>query len=255
MAPMLAVDPVVSPAASPGDASRARLIRQRPGASPALQTRRARSANLDSLAIGAPLTAAFVGMLLAEAGAAANGGQEAIAQAGAATGSGPQPGELEPGSISHGGLPMPAAGEGVAAGGGSQQAALDPVSVDTAAAAAALPQVEAGGGGRADGAASEVSAGVAGKAGTAGALSGNVTLFSPDDGATDGAAPPGEDGGTGGAGPIGDHVTGSNGDDVIHGTPGDDHIAGGAGDDVIFGHEGDDTLLGETGRASCRERV
>ena len=92
----------------------------------------------------------------------------------------------------------------------------------------------------------KVPAAVVGKADAAGAASVSVTLFNLADGTTDGSQHP-DDSGSGAPGTIGDHVTGSDGDDVIHGTPGDDHIAGGDGDDVINGHEGDDTLLGEDG--------
>ena len=48
-------------------------------------------------------------------------------------------------------------------------------------------------------------------------------------------------------GRIGAVITGTNGDDVIHGTPFDDNLSGGPGNDTIFGHEGDDLLDGGTG--------
>jgi Ca2+-binding RTX toxin-like protein len=71
-----------------------------------------------------------------------------------------------------------------------------------------------------------------------------------------GAPPEGFDLGQGGAtdvdgaeqkGRIGSVITGTTGDDVIHGTPFDDHLSGGDGNDTIFGHEGDDLLDGGTG--------
>ena len=48
-------------------------------------------------------------------------------------------------------------------------------------------------------------------------------------------------------GRIGAVITGTTGDDVIHGTPFDDNLSGGPGNDTIFGHEGDDLLDGGTG--------
>jgi Ca2+-binding RTX toxin-like protein len=248
MAAALAPDHVKAPTAVPEDPVATRLPRRAPGLGTAPYGRRPRAANLDSLAIGAPLTAAFVGVLLAEAGVAGSGAQAPGAQSGATAAGGLAQGEAGPSATVHGKLPAMAAGSdgAVLGAAGSHQAALDPVSASAASAEAALPQVGTASG-RADGAASEVSAALGGQAGSAGGASFSMTMLNLDDGATDGGATDGDSDGDGATGTIGDHVTGGDGDDVIHGTPGDDHIAGGAGDDVIFGHAGDDTLLGETG--------
>ena len=195
MAPALAADHVMASAAVPDDAPTRRLPRQSAGPAIAPNGRRGRAVNLDSLAIGAPLTAAFVGALLAESGLAASSGQDPGAQTGAVGGAGGlQPGEAGPGATGHSGLPQAPASESATAGGAAaQQAALDPVAAGASPAAAALPPAESGGGGRADGAASEVSAAVGGKAATAGAAGGSITLLSLDAGAPDGTAGPGDD--------------------------------------------------------------
>jgi Ca2+-binding RTX toxin-like protein len=249
MAPALAADRTIAPTSLPDDAPATRLPRRAPGVAGVPDARRGRALNLDSLAIGAPLTAAFVGVMLAESGSASNGARQSDAAADGISRAAAAPrAEGEPGAVIHDGLPVAAvSGESVIAGApAAQPAALDPVvAAGAGSAVAALPQGPAGAGGTADGAASEVSAAVGGKAGMAAAASVSVSLFNLDDGQA--AATPSPDDGSGETGTIGDYVTGGAGDDVIHGTPGDDHIAGGAGDDVIYGHEGDDTLLGQTG--------
>jgi Ca2+-binding RTX toxin-like protein len=245
MAPSWMADQTNAAPAGAGMAAARDLPRRRTAASPLPAGARARRPNLDSLAIGAPLTAAFIGVLLAEAGAVASdpaGTADGVSAVG-----GSQAGDLGASSGRAAQLPpAPDAGGGATTGATSgQQAALDPVSVGAPPPEAATAAGIAAGAELPSPAASEVSAGVSAKAGAAGGSSVNMTMLGLDDGASGGDTPqPGEDGSTG---TIGDHVTGSDGDDVIHGTPGDDHIAGGAGDDVIYGHDGDDTLLGETG--------
>jgi Ca2+-binding RTX toxin-like protein len=203
---------------------------------------RAGRPSLDSLAIGAPLTAAFVGVLLTQAGHAA--GESAGVESGVSATRDARTSEVEASSSSAGGLPAAGGGsEALAAGAASAQAAaLDPVSVSgVPPQPAAVAEAAAGGGGSAGPAASEVPAGVGANAALGGGSTFSMTQLSLDDGVPD--EPP-TDPSDGNGGTIGDHVTGSPGDDVIHGTPGDDHIAGGAGDDVIFGHAGDDLLDG-----------
>ncbi len=245
MAPSWAAEQAVEPTVV-DDAPGARLPRRRPAGAAAPDGRRPRSFGLDSLAIGAPLTAAFVGALLAEGGHAAGG---APAGQGEASGvRGPTDAASEAGARSAGGLPqLPAGSGGTAASGGSsgQQAAVADGAAAPAVGVAGLPQLADGGGGRADGAASEVSAGISSKADAGSGISVGMTLVSLGAGPADEGAP--DDGDDTGGGTIGDHVTGSDGDDVIHGTPGDDTILGGDGDDVIHGHAGDDLLDGGNG--------
>jgi Ca2+-binding RTX toxin-like protein len=217
--------------------------RRAAGAAPA--GTRAGRPNLDSLAIGAPLTAAFVGVLLAQTGQAA--GESAVAENGVSGVRDARAGDVEASSSSAGRLPAAGSGsEALAAGAASAQAAaLDPVSVSGPPPQAAPESQGVAGGGQAAGtASSEVSAGIGATTGVAGGSSFSMTQVSLDDGVPD---EPTTDPGEGNSGTIGDHVIGSPGDDVIHGTPGDDHIAGGAGDDVIFGHDGDDLLDGGSG--------
>ena len=213
------------------------------GAAPA--GARAGRPSLDSLAIGAPLTAAFVGALLAQAGQAA--GEAAGADSGVSAARGARAGDVEAGARATAGLPAAgSAGDALAAGpAATQAAALDPVSVsDVPPPTAALPEA-AGGGGQAPAIATpEVAAVAEAQAAQAGGSNFSMTMLSLDDGAPQ---PPPIDPGDDDGGPIGDHVTGTPGDDVIHGGPGDDQISGGAGDDVIFGHDGDDLLDGGSG--------
>lgn len=217
--------------------------RRAAGAAPA--GARAGRPNLDSLAIGAPLTAAFVGVLLAQAGQAAS--ESAVSGNGVSGVRDARAGDLEASSSSAGRLPAAGSGsEALAAGAASAQAAaLDPVSVSGPPSEAAPESQGVAGSGQAAGtAASEVSAGIGATTGVAGGSSFSMTKVSLDDGVPE---EPTTDPNEGNSGTIGDHVIGSPGDDVIHGTPGDDHIAGGAGDDVIFGHDGDDLLDGGSG--------
>ena len=85
MSTALAPDRVAAPTTVPDDPPATRLPRRAPGLSTTPYGRRPRAANLDSLAIGAPLTAAFVGVLLAEAGSAGSGAQAPEAQPGHGT--------------------------------------------------------------------------------------------------------------------------------------------------------------------------
>jgi Ca2+-binding RTX toxin-like protein len=243
MAPSLMTDRALAVTSGTPEAAMAHLPRRR-AAGVAPVGARGRP-NLDSLAIGAPLTAAFVGVLLAQAGQAA--GDSAVAEDGVSAARDARASDVEASSSSAGGLPAAGSGsEALAAGPASAQAAaLDPVSVNgVPPETTAVPQAAAGGDQAAGTAASEVSAGVGAKAALAGSSTFSMTQLSLDDGVPE---EPATNPGDGNSGTIGDHVTGTPGDDVIHGTPGDDYIAGGAGDDVIFGHAGDDLLDGGTG--------
>ena len=218
--------------------------RRRP--TPAPEARRARSANLDGLAISAPLTAAFVGVVVAQ-GMAGKLGQTAGAGDGAAAapvrGSGPN------------GEPALRGGEGAAAKLPAGETATL-VGARREAASEASPR-ESEPPGKTGMSGTETRDGPSLEPGApAGSISEGMPVAGPQvnlsfggmsaqtdlPGSDDGSAGSGGSGGT-----IGDHVGGTDGDDVIHGTDGNDHLSGGAGDDVIHGHGGDDVLDGGIG--------
>jgi Ca2+-binding RTX toxin-like protein len=218
--------------------------RPAPRRAPAPAERRPR-ANFDSLAIGAPLTAALVGVLLADGeGALAVPGLNGDGAGGATAANRIQPGTVV---TSHPGVaavqldgPSNGAAETFSA---SASDAVDPVAPSAAAAAPETAE---------EGAAGGLAAPPAGAitAGSESVVGGpiNISLASSaplDDLALDAAAGAGA-----GASPdhrIGDTITGTDGDDVIHGTPYNDHLFGGAGNDTIYGYEGDDLLDGGSG--------
>ena len=221
------------------DRERRRVVSQ-PQASPARPPR----VNLDSLAIGAPLTAALVGLLLTEgAGALGNAAAGAAAGGDAAA----RHGDGEPSAAWHHDVAAAAQLGPAAQGGLTGQSAtssggemFDPVpaaqapATGTAASTAAGTLVPPGG----------TPADIDGQAALSGGMSITLGTGAPLDGlgldgsSADGAAS---------AGRIGATITGTAGDDVIHGTPHDDRLFGGAGNDVIYGYEGDDLLDGGAG--------
>jgi Ca2+-binding RTX toxin-like protein len=200
--------------------------------------------NLDSLAIGAPLTAALVGVLLTEGGPALGEGT-----AGSADGAAPaRRGGDEEGSASvHAGQgaggELPSEGLKGAVLGSTSGEILDPVAAEAAAALATASDAAVGGT-------------LAPPNGAAAGSDGD-TIVSGDVSITLGAGGALEEPGLGGGanvvdgvqpgGRIGATITGTDGDDVIHGTPHDDRLFGGAGNDIIHGHEGDDLLDGGAG--------
>jgi Ca2+-binding RTX toxin-like protein len=209
---------------------------------------RAPRLNFDSLAIGAPLTAALIGVLLTEGdGALGN----AAASGSAAGGGVARPGDGEAGAAWHhdpaaarlgaAGQVAPA-GQTTASSGGE---IFDPLAASQKAAPAAFTSGAPGG----------TLVPPAG-APPASADGGGVVMAGMSVSFGLGAPPEGLDLGQGGAtdvdgaqqtGRIGSVITGTTGDDVIHGTPFDDHLSGGDGNDTIFGHEGDDLLDGGAG--------
>jgi Ca2+-binding RTX toxin-like protein len=223
------------------------------------RTRMTDRIRIDGLAIGAPVTAAFVGVMLAKgelAGAPLDGESTAAAAEG-------QPAELgatDPAKLAGAdGAVHEEAGE-VEGDAYRQAAVLDPISVGgqplagggagaLAGNEVAIPSSEASAAGelaQAPGAGLQVSVTVAGAA----ALPGF----------TEATMPPGDDlepigpGAIGGAGDdviygtdLSDHLQGGAGDDLIHGLGGSDLLDGGTGDDQVFGGAGTDTLLGGTG--------
>ncbi len=219
--------------------------RRRPA--PNGQNAAARAPRFDSLAIGGPLTAAFVGLMLADAKpASSNAGNEHQTEAsvvrsapGGETESGPDQ------ARSAGVAELNAAAHGSATGDGTGTAeppTPDPTTVpgdllpgEAHAAATALDVPMP---------AADLSAAVDAKA----SLSTGVNLSITSIGLN--LEPLGEDAagnGAGHVGSIGAVVTGSSGNDVIQGTESDDHLSGGSGDDVIFGYGGNDQLNGDAG--------
>jgi Ca2+-binding RTX toxin-like protein len=199
------------------------------------QNAAARAPSFDSLAIGGPLTAAFVGLMLADVKPGSGGAvDEHQTEAGAVRSS--PGGETAIGSdqarsaavaelnaAAHG----PAAGDGA---GTTEQLTPDPATVagdplpaEAHAAATALdvPAPATG-----------VSAAVDAKATLVAGATLSMTSISLNldplgEGSADSAGHPGS---------IGAVITGSAGNDVIQGTEGDDHLSGGAGNDVILGY-------------------
>ncbi len=243
MAPSLAADRDIASALDLASIRPTDLPSRRRGVHLAADVPRARRPNLDSLAIGAPLTAAFIGVLLADPAVAASDGRDA--QAAASSLRAAQAGDAEAPAGQAGGLPAAPTVEALTAIGAAGQpaAAVDPVSVDGVAPQPVVPH-EAGGGDPAGAVASEASAGAGGTAGIAGGSSISMTLAGL--GGAEGADAAAVDGTTG-AGAIGSVIGGSAGDDVIRGTSGNDVLSGGPGNDVIYGYAGDDLLDGGSG--------
>jgi Ca2+-binding RTX toxin-like protein len=206
-------------------------------------SRRARQgAAFDGLAIGAPLTAAFVGMLLADGYAATD---PAASQDGVAAARGGAPG-ISADSLAAGsaGAGSPAQDGETAGGTGGPDASAGAFQPSPSGAHMA--------GGKGEAAApaglavpDEASAGAGAKAAVLAGPELSITFAgfgSMDAGLADeGAA------GTGSGHSIGKFVIGGDGDDVIIGTEYDDHLYGGAGNDVIYGLGGDDLLDGGVG--------
>jgi Ca2+-binding RTX toxin-like protein len=214
---------------------------------------------IDGLAIGAPVTAAFVGVMLAKgelAGAALDGDEAAIAAAGAR-----QAGvaATDPGRPAGTDGALQGEAGGVEGEAYRQAAALDPVSVGeqplAGGGAGALPSPEGsiplseasavGDQGRAPGDGLQVSV----TFGSGGLLPAYDEVIAAADNLepigdyTAGGADDDVIHGTDGS----DHLLGGAGDDLIHGLGGSDHLDGGAGDDQLSGGAGNDTLLGGTG--------
>jgi len=202
-------------------------------------------ANFDSLAIGAPLTAALVGVLVAEGNAAFGepGTGSAAAGAGAARHGHAEAGRTDPG--------VRLTRHDAAGAGGVQNDPLVSTSgeiFDPVAATDAANNEVSSDGGAPEGLAT--AAGVAAALAAQGALPGgfNITIGTgtpPDDLGFEGSSS--GEGATGSSGRIGATIVGSAGDDVIHGTPFNDRLFGGAGNDTIFGYAGDDLLDGGSG--------
>jgi Ca2+-binding RTX toxin-like protein len=214
----------------------------RPQSAPGQQPRM----NFDGLAIGAPLTAALIGVLLTQGqGALGEAGAGPGADGGSAARRGDEAGgQSERGVIAgrHG-----AGGEGGAGSGATTSTSgeiLDPIASPEAMAAASAAADAAAGGlapPNAHPASLDATPSMLGDVniaiGTAAPLQDGLGL---QDGSSDAGA-------TESDGRIGGTIVGTDGDDVIHGTPYDDRLFGGAGDDEIHGHEGDDLLDGGVG--------
>jgi Ca2+-binding RTX toxin-like protein len=227
------------------DHARDRIQRRAPDRARSAAGRQPR-ANLDALAIGAPLTAALVGVLLAEGGAA-------LGEAGLAADPGPggaaRRGDGDASSTTDYSVALgrlDAAGAGVRIDGSSASTSgeiFDPVAAGEAA-ATEVPSGEVAGGLAPPAAGS---AALAAKAAVGGAI--NITVGgagAPVDGL--GLASSSSDAGADSSGGrIGSVINGTDGDDVIHGTPFDDRLFGGPGNDTIYGYEGDDLLDGGPG--------
>ena len=239
-----AVDPQLDPSSK-----RTPVMERRRRPAAASADRRARSANLDGLAISAPLTAAFIGVVVAQGAAGKIGsttGAGDVSGASPARGNGPG-GDLAPRGGDAASLKVPAADTGALVGTELQagMASEESPRESEPAGNTEFPESEARGGpaldpGAATGGAPEGTV-------IAGA---QVNLSFGGMGAAQTGLPGDADdnAGSGGAGgTIGDHVGGTDGDDVIHGTENDDHLSGGAGNDIIHGHGGDDVLDGGIG--------
>jgi Ca2+-binding RTX toxin-like protein len=215
----------------------------RPANQPQIVTGRQPRVNLDSLAIGAPLTAALIGVLLTEGDAAFGDSTAGIADGGSVAHRGH---DAESAASVHlgqlNGLDLGADGLKGPVLASTSGEIFDPVAAQAAAALAAATGAAAGGT-------------LAPPNGARPGSDGD-TIVTGDVSITFGAGAPldepelGGDADVAGAQPtgrIGAVITGTDGDDVIHGTPFDDNLSGGAGNDTIFGHEGDDLLDGGSG--------
>jgi Ca2+-binding RTX toxin-like protein len=213
-------------------------VASQPHASPGRTPR----VNIDGLAIGAPLTAALVGLLLTD-------GDGALGHAGASTagGAAARHGEGEAGPAWHHDVAATRLGPDAQGGLTGQLAAstsgeiFDPVAASEGATTDGTSASTAPGTLVPPGA---TPAGMDGEAALAGGISITIGSGVPLDGfglgdaSVDGASSTGR---------IGETITGTDGDDVIHGTPHDDRLFGGAGDDIIYGYAGDDLLDGGDG--------
>jgi Ca2+-binding RTX toxin-like protein len=224
----------------PRDRTR-RRVADHPQIAPSRQAR----SNFDGLAIGAPLTAALIGVLLTEGNAF---GEAGLGSAGAG-GSAARRGDEAGGATEHSSVAgrHDAMGEGGAvAGAGASTGGeiFDPISVEAAEGPPSGPSGTGSGSLAPPSAAASASLGA--KAAVVGGIS--ITLGAGaalEDGL---GLDSGSDVGTGESdGRIGGTIVGTDGDDVIHGTPHNDRLSGGAGDDEIHGYEGDDLLDGGTG--------
>ena len=245
MAPSLAVDQGIASALDPVGVRMTDLPRRRRGVQAPPAEARGRRPNLDSLAIGAPLTAAFIGALLTDRGIAASDSHEA--QAGTSAVRGAQAGDAGGAPDHAGGLPAAPAGEALADLGAAAppDAVVDPVSVEGNGPAATVAHEPGAGTDAAGGGAGDVPAGGGAEAAPGGGISLSVGLTQVSLGGLEGLQTSGD--GSAGPGTIGGHVAGTDGDDVIQGTPGDDVLTGGPGNDVVYGYAGDDLLDGGTG--------
>jgi Ca2+-binding RTX toxin-like protein len=235
------------PAVEETPARRRREERSPAGGKSQPKVGRDRTAAFDRMALGAPLTAAFVGVLLSEQGGLAGAAPTAVEAGGAARSPGWAGGE---GALAQGqGAALPGAGgdAGALAGGGGAAAGAVPLEAAGTPTGESAQLSASGEAGRTLAAPEGASAGLGAKAA---AQAGGPTVsisFTTLDLDLDG------EGGTGpGAGgttppPIGRHIVGTPGDDVIHGTDRADTIYGGPGNDIIYGHGGDDLIFGGPG--------
>jgi hypothetical protein len=214
MAPSWAAERELAPAPDPASIRTIDRRERRRGVHPVAEAAQSRRTTLDSLAIGAPLTAAFVGALLIEPGTAARPAHDPDAAVSAARGT--AAGDLAPSVDGAHGTPAAApelAATTAAAVADPSEPILDPVSVAGVGPAVVVPH-ETGAAGYAGAVASDAVAPPA-PAAVAGGLSVSLMIAGMP-----GAEPigvPGIDGAHEG-GTIGKYVTGTPGDDVIHGT-------------------------------------
>lgn len=203
---------------------------------------RRRRREVDATAIGTPLGAAFVGLLMAQGHTALAAAVRADLSSDSSTlarlfdrmggqGQGAMHGGA--GAIGHGGVPA-AAGSILDPGG-----SLSGMAGGSFMGAAGAMKLAGGSGG--DTLGRGVDFGMDGSITTnvtfAGMPSNEVAPVEVDD----------SDRGGEGLGPVGEHVQGGSGNDVIIGTDDDDTLKGGDGDDYIDGRGGDDDLDGENG--------
>jgi Ca2+-binding RTX toxin-like protein len=196
------------------------------------------------MAIGAPLTAALIGVLLTEGeGAPGSAAAGASAAGGAARHS-----DGEAGAAWHHDMASVRLGPPAQGGLAGQAAASTSGELFDPVAAGEVPPLTDTTAGTTGGTLlppDAIPTGLAGEtmlaAGTSITFGAGAPFdgFGLDDGLADGAAASG--------GRIGATITGTAGDDVIHGTPYDDRLFGGAGNDIIYGYEGDDLLDGGAG--------
>jgi Ca2+-binding RTX toxin-like protein len=244
MAPSLAADREIASALDPASL-RTTDPRYRPRGLHPAEVTHGRRANLDSLAIGAPLTAAFIGALLTEPHLATSDRPESQATTSAVRGALTGEPESAPGHPADLPAVAPALAGSAAIGPADQPAAVvDPVSVEGSGPEVAVPR-EPPGGGHVGAPASEVPAETGAAAGMGVEPGINVSLTMLSLGI--GGEPAGLGDGSSAAGAIGSVIGGTAGDDQIIGTSGNDHLSGGSGNDVIYGYAGNDLLDGGTG--------
>jgi Ca2+-binding RTX toxin-like protein len=237
-----------------------RLAVSRPAGAQAPGAEVARRGRIDGLALGAPVTAAFVGVMLAKGELLAAGAPDAETVAAADRLEGAEGGTVEAGSRD----PM--------AIGPQEQldledGAAEPAAVDPVAAAAPGSGAAQAAGAQLNGATAIPDVAVAAPGGAAIAAGGGAITISlsamgasPGDSlaleggmGADQLAPLGafHDGTSGDDILVGtdqrDTLLGGAGDDLIEGLGGADWLDGGSGDDVVLGGAGGDTLLGDVG--------